>query len=182
MESGSSVTSSPKRTTEFEGPHHQADDEPPDYIPFILQTMAAKGLHLRELALKSGINRSRLGLLLHSDPSRRPRPLFIEIQLIVKALGVSHMQAVISVETLRDLSLLLDERFATVLTMLSQVYNEMPDRLIAALSEIDGVDGTEIRRQWAEPLREAVIQKLISEVTKLIARRDVLTEIKSLGL
>ena len=50
------------------------------------------------------------------------------------------------------------------------------------LDEIEGMDGTEIRTEWAGPLRQAVIEKLVKEVGAVMARRANLTQVSSLGL
>lgn len=162
--------------------HHLTDVEPRDYIPLIQQAMAERGLHIRELALKTGISKSRLGLLLHSDPAKRPSLYLVEFQTILSALDISIILAIISVESAIDQKIVHDERFATLLAMLSELFSGLPSMLIQALDEIEGIDGTEIRREWAAPLKEAVVEKLVKEVTKIMARRAVLSETSRIGL
>lgn len=144
--------------------------------------MAERGLHLRELAMKAGISKSRLGLLLHSDARKRPCISLVEFQKILAALDMSIIQAIISVEASTDLKVVHDDRFATLLAMLSELFTGLPSMLIAALDEIEGIDGTEIRREWAVPLKEAMVEKLVKEVTQILARRAVLTQTSRLGL
>jgi len=139
-------------------------------------------MHIRELALKTGISKSRLGLLLHSDPSKRPNLSLVEFQTILSALDISIILAIISVESAIDQKVVHDERFGTLLAMLSELFSGLPSMLIQALDEIEGIDGTEIRREWAVPLKEAVVEKLVKEVTKIMARRAVLTETSRIGL
>jgi hypothetical protein len=176
------VTSYPAETTGPEDTHHRPDDEPYDFVPLIQRMMADRNIHFRELAQRSGIGRSRLGLLLHSDPSKRPDLTLREFQRILRGLDVSLIQAIISAASTLDQELIHDERFATLLSMLAELFQGLPTMLIRALADIDGLDGTEIRRTWAAPLTEAVVEKLVREVTKLMARRDVLTETSRLGL
>jgi transcriptional regulator with XRE-family HTH domain len=165
-----------------ENPERHPAFEPCDYIPLIQRTMTERGLHIRELALKTGISKSRLGLLLHRNAAKRPNISLVEFRKILNALDISIMQAIISVETAIDETAVHDERFATLLSMLSELFSGLPAMLIQALDEIDGIDGTEIRREWADPLKEAVVEKLVKEVTRIMARRAVLTETSSIGL
>src|SRR3546814_13240435 len=44
-----------------------------DYIPLILESMAAQETAQRALAQKTGINKTRLGILLLRDPANRSR-------------------------------------------------------------------------------------------------------------
>ena len=88
----------------------------------------------------------------------------------------------IAVETYSDPALFLDDRFQTSIAMLTELFKGLPAMLVAALDEIEGMDGTEVRKEWAGPLRKAVIEKLVKEVTAVMARRAQLTQISSLGL
>lgn len=163
-------------------PERHTAFKPYDYIPLIQRAMAEKRMHIRELAMRTGISKSRLGLLLHRSAEKRPNMSLVEFRKILNALGISLMQAVISVETDIDEAAVHDERFATLLAMLSELFSELPARLIEALDEIHGIDGTEIRREWAVPLKEAMVEKLVKEVTSIMARRAVLTEASRIGL
>ncbi|WP_340054604.1 hypothetical protein, partial [Pseudomonas sp. JAI120] len=128
------------------------------------------------------IIKSSLGFLLYSDPIKRPNISLVEFQKILAAMGISIIQAIISVESQIDPDMLYDERFTTLLLMLSELFSGLPSRLIQALDEIEGIDGTEIRREWATPLKEAVVEKLVKEVTRILARRAELTETSRIGL
>lgn len=116
-------------------------------------------------------------------PEPEPTPISLsEFQRIMTALGISIVQAMISFEAGIDHRLLSDERFATSLAMLTEVFKGLPSMLVAALDEIEGIDGTEVRKEWAVPLRKAVVEKLVKEVTAVMARRDVLSQVSSIGL
>ena len=67
----------------------EGDELERDYIPLILQTMAARDTAQRKLALLTGINKSRLGLLLHSDPNKRSIMTQPELEKILRALGTN---------------------------------------------------------------------------------------------
>jgi hypothetical protein len=105
-----------------------------------------------------------------------------EFQKILDALGINIVQAMIAVETYRDPKLFHDERFQTSIAMLTELFKGLPSMLVAALDEIEGMDGTEVRKEWAGPLRQAVIEKLVKEVSAVMARRAHLSQVSSLGL
>lgn len=153
-----------------------------DFIPLILEAMSEQNVGQRKLALKTGISKTRLGLLLHSDPAKRTAMYLVEFQQILGALDINVVQAMIAVETYRDPKLFLDERFQTSIAMLTELFKGLPSMLVAALDEIEGMDGTEVRKEWAGPLRQAVIEKLVKEVGAVMARRAHLAQISTLSL
>lgn len=153
-----------------------------DFVPLILEAMSEQNIGQRKLALKTGISKTRLGLLLHSDPNKRAAMFLGEFQQILGALDINVVQAMIAVETYRDPKLFLDERFQTSIAMLTELFKGLPSMLVAALDEIEGMDGTEVRKEWAGPLRQAVIEKLVKEVGAVMARRAHLAQISTLSL
>lgn len=157
-------------------------DEQRDYIPMILQAMAEKDTGQRKLALKTGISKTRLALILHHDPAKRTVMTLVEFQTVLHALDINIIQAIIRVETFRDQALLRDARYTTLIAMLSEVFKGLPAMLIAALEEIEGMDGSEVRREWAGPLQTAVVQRLVKEVSSVLARRAHLSEMASLTI
>lgn len=173
--------SSVARIEPLEDSGHAVNSSQRDFIPLILDAMASRSLSQRKLALKAGISKSRLGLLLHGEPSKRATMSLAEFQQILAALDINIVQAVISVETYHNQKLFHDERFATSIAMLTEVFRGLPAMLVAALDEIEGMDGTEVRKEWAGPLRQAVVEKLVKEVTAVMARRAILSHV-SLGL
>src|SRR3546814_12174600 len=77
-----------------------------DYIPLILESMAAQETAQRALAQKTGINKTRLGLLLHRDPAKRSVITQPELEKILHALGMNILQAYTCLETFQGLDLL----------------------------------------------------------------------------
>lgn len=158
------------------------NDRHRNFIPVILEAMNVQNIGQRKLALKSGISKTRLGLLLHSDPDKRAGMTLAEFQQILDALDINIVQAAIAVEGDRDRSLFHDQRFATSIAMLTELFKGLPSMLLAALDEIEGMDGTEVRKEWAGPLRQAVIEKLVKEVSAVMARRAHFAQISTLSL
>lgn len=158
------------------------NDEQRDYIPIILRAMAEQDLGQRKLALKTGVSKTRLALLLHSDPAKRIPMTLVEFQTILNALDINIIQAIIRVESFRDQKLVDEERYATLIAMLSEVFRGLPAMLVTALEEIEGIDGTEVRREWAGPLQAAVVARLVKEVSNVLTRRASFAEIANQGI
>lgn len=164
------------------GADNSVNDQQPDIIPLILATMLDKDIGQRKLALKTGISKSRLGLLLHSNPGKRVIMSLCEFKRILDALDINIVQAMITIETFADQRLFLDERFVTSIAMLTELFKGLPAMLVAALDEIEGIDGTEVRKEWAGPLRQALVDKLVKEVSAVMVRRAQLSEVSRLGI
>ncbi|MBV2149990.1 helix-turn-helix transcriptional regulator [Sphingobium sp. AS12] len=143
-----------------------------------MRAMRADTVSIRCLSTRAGINKSRIGKLLHRDPKRRSSISFDELQRILAALDIDLLEAIICVETVRDLDLLYSARYATLIPMLCAMFRELPMHLIAALEEVDGVDGTEVRPEWAGVLQRSVIQRIIKGMSDTALRRAALAELQ----
>lgn len=147
-----------------------------DYIPLILESMAAQETAQRALAQKTGINKTRLGLLLHRDPAKRSVMTQPELEKILHALGMSLLQAYTCIETFQVLDLLDRQRYSTIIAMLCDMFADLPRKIIEALDEINGIDGSEVKRDWGAPLQRAVVKKVAEEVVKIRERRARLVD------
>ena len=147
-----------------------------DYVPLIVRAMEAQDMGIRQMALRTSIKKSRLGVILHRDPTKRAPMTLPEFQAILRSLNIDLMQAIISVEMARDLQLMEDERFATLVAMLSTLFKGLPHRLIEALQELEGMDGSEIRKEWGTYFQSAVIKKMVAEISRILQRRAALEE------
>ncbi len=147
-----------------------------DYVPLILEMMVAQGVSQRALAGKSGITKSRLGLLLHRDAAKRSVMTLPELEKILDALGTNLLQAYTCLETFSDLETLDPQRHSTIISMLCDMFAGLPRKTIDALDEINGLDGSEVRRDWGVPLQRAVIRRVSEEVVKIRERRARLAD------
>ncbi|MBZ6382937.1 MULTISPECIES: XRE family transcriptional regulator [Sphingomonadaceae] len=163
-------------TIELDSPSAPPPGDDPDYIPLIVRAMEAQDMGIRQMALRTNIKKSRLGVILHRDSAKRAPMTLPEFQSILRSLNIDLMQAIISVEMARDLELMGDERFATLVAMLSTLFNGLPHRLIEALRELEGMDGSEIRKEWGTYFQSAVIKKMVAEISRILQRRAVLEE------
>ena len=66
---------------------------------------------IRQMALRTNIKKSRLGVILHRDPTKRAPMTLPEFQSLLRSLNIDLMHAIISVEMARDLEVMNDERF-----------------------------------------------------------------------
>jgi len=173
--------SSSMRLAMTASPNDTVDCNHQDYISLIHHAMAERNIGQRKLAVKSGISKTRLGVILHRNPAKRATVSLEDLRRILNALDINVVQAVISVESGHDHRLLHDARFATSVAMLTDLIKELPANLFAALEEIEGLDGTEVRREWAGPLRQAVVDKLVKEISAVMARRAIMTQFSNLG-
>ncbi len=144
----------------------------PDYVPLIMRAMESQDLGIRQMALKVNIKKSRLGTILHRDPAKRSAMTLPEFQSILRALNIEVMHAIISVEMARDLELVGDERFLTLVSMLSTLFQGLPHRIVEALRDLEGMDGTEVHKEWGTYFQSAVIKKMVSEISMVLQRRS----------
>jgi hypothetical protein len=146
-----------------------------DYSAFLSDAIAANSISLRKLALKTGIDRRRLSDILRPRTSAgagaRSGMTLSEFQIILRALDIEIIDAVLAVEVLTGHGILEDSRFSSMLQMISEMFTSLPCLLADALNEIDELDGSEIRRDWATPIRRGIVEKVVKEVTAKIQRR-----------
>jgi len=149
------------------------------YVSVIHGLMTSNSLGYRKLALLTGISKSRLSNLLHRNPDKRASMTLNELEKILAALDINILQAIIRAETFQGDTFIDETRYTSVITMLSEMFKGLPLLLVTALEELDGIDGTEVRKEWAGPLQAAVVNRLVKEVSSVMARRASFAEIGS---
>ncbi|AMK20548.1 MULTISPECIES: helix-turn-helix domain-containing protein [Sphingomonadales] len=147
-----------------------------DFVPLIRCMMDRKDIPQRKLAALTGISKTRLGLLLHSDPTKRSPMTVDELQIILHALGTDIVAAYVRIKASGTIPQPLIERHDVLFTMICDAFVDMPEGLIVLLEELEGIDGSEVRPEWAVPVRRAVVRKLLDEVSAKLARRARLAE------
>lgn len=148
------------------------------FLAVILDAMAHKRLSVRDLAGASGIGKSRLGAVLHSNEAKRPPLTVPELQMLLEALDIHVLHAWLKGEALRHMGSHSDSRLNRLFPLLSEFYLDLPRKLLAAMAEIDGADGTELRREWSGPLANAVARRIAHEIMRVIERRNALTDLR----
>ena len=142
------------------------------YIQLIQHALEAKQVRLRQLELRTRINRARLGRILHRDAAKRHAMTLIEFRTLLHALDIDPVQATIAAELVQDPAIAKDERFSNLPVMLSTLLKGLPERLVQALCEVDGMDGTEIRQEWGIYFQSAVVNRMVQEIGDILERRS----------
>lgn len=159
-------------SAEGRGPGSHIEEESGSaYVALIQHEMEARRLGLRRLELLTRINRARLGRILHRDPAKRHAMTLAEFQALLRALGIDPIEAIVIVELIENLADTHDARFAKLAVMMSTLLRGLPQRVVAALSEVDGMDGSEIRKEWGTYFQSAVVNRMVQEVGNILARR-----------
>ncbi|WP_164847494.1 helix-turn-helix domain-containing protein [Sphingobium algorifonticola] len=147
-----------------------------DYVPLILEMMAEKSSAQRALAQRTGISKTRLALLLHRDPAKRSRMTLNEFERILNALGTDIVRALLREEIFRDLEALHRERYEGVAELICEFMFGLGRRLIDALEEIGGIDGSEVRKEWASILQGGFTKQVTNAVSDVVRRRSLIAE------
>ncbi len=151
--------------------NNKSTDNRNGYVELIRRTRRIHRISLRTLERQTGIGKSRLGLLLHSNPARRPAISFDEIKALFAALDIDVFEAVICVEAFDDVEVFDAPRHRSVIALLRVVFRYLPVELVAALEEFDHIDGSDVRPEWAAGLQRAVVRRLVGEITRIAAER-----------
>lgn len=152
------------------------DADRTDYVPLMLDVMSQQGVGIRALALRTRIGKSRLGLILHRDVRKRSVMTLSEFHRVLNALEIDLLEAVVTVEVCRETSFGNAARHRQLIAMLCGMFRDLPVNLISALDDVDGVDGTEVRAEWAPVLQRAVIKRLVHEIAAVVSRRAALSD------
>src|SRR3546814_412310 len=95
--------------------------------------MDRKDIPQRKLAALTGISKTRLGLLLHSDPTKRSPMTVDELQIILHALGTDIVAAYVRIKASGTIPQPLIERHDVLFTMICDAFVDMPDGLIVQI-------------------------------------------------
>ncbi len=148
------------------------------FLAVILEDMAHKRLSVRDLADATGIGKSRLGAVLHRNVAKRPPITVPELAMLLEALDIHILQAWLKGEALIHIGLYGDSRLKRLLPLLAEFYLDLPRKLLDAMTQIEGADGTELRRGWSEPFSNAVAKRMAHEINRVVERRNALTDLR----
>src|SRR3546814_7069355 len=112
--------------------------------------MDRKDIPQRKLAALTGISKTRLGLLLHSDPTKRSPMTVDELQIILHALGTDIVAAYVRIKASGTIPQPPIERHDVLFPMICDAFVDMPEGLIVLLEELEGIDGSEVRPERSE--------------------------------
>ena len=141
-------------------------------VDFILARIEANGTSKRRVALQTGISRSRLGKVLHNSAEKRCPIKLDEIAQLLRALGISHMEAKLAAEQFEKSSQCKAEAVTNVASMLTAVFEGLPEQLADIIAHIDGLEFDDIRREHGKRVRALVVKVLTDEYTDMAQRRE----------
>lgn len=161
-----------KSAADFDGVEEADDEELSACISFILETIDRRKLTLRALSSACGINKSRLGRILHRNPVARATPQLTEIHRIFRALEISLIEASVNVEA----RLCEQPEHRSLFKLLARFYADLPGSVMRGIKEIKGVDAFFFKEEWSDGLTAGVSKKIVDIALWTLARRDSLRE------
>ena len=164
-----------------ESSHVRADPTPCDEAQVILWLMEDRQTGLRALAQATGIGKSRLGGILHRDRTKRQPMTLLEYRALLAFFAIDPLDALIRICPVDAADRYRSTRYATLLAMLCEMFRGLAGSMIDAVDQLDGVDGTEVRLEWAPALRQAVVRRVVHEINAVAARRAALSDFNILG-
>ncbi|WP_257558490.1 hypothetical protein [Sphingobium sp. CFD-2] len=147
---------------------HAVEQEQAVLIDWLLKEIERGSMTLRDLSFASGLHKTRLGYILHRDPVKRRVAQNPEILLVLKAMDLNPIEASVMIEASRY----ADESFNTLFGLLAHLYVALPRKIMNAIKEIHGLDGSLIRREWAEALATGIANRLKDVLMQCHMRRD----------
>lgn len=142
-------------------------------IDWIRAELKRDKLTLRKLAIACGLNKTRLGYILHPELDKRRVAQSPEIMVVLRAMGLNPIQASVVMEA----SHYSDGTFSSLFDLLARLYVELPLLVMNAIKDIQGLDGSHIKPEWAEALAIGIAKKLKEVLIQCQLRRDLLTEL-----
>ena len=100
----------------------------------------------------------------------------LEYHVLLDALEIDPIEAVIRTGPLAASELYEAARYRTLVAMLCEMFRGLADNMIDALEQVEGIDGSEIRFEWAGAIRKAVVKRVVHEASAVAARRAALND------
>jgi hypothetical protein len=151
-----------------EGQHSAVLAEMNRYIPVIHGMLDDRKMTLRDLAIRSQISKSRLGIILHRQPAKRVIMQLPEFIGILRALGFELIHAWAGAKKRETADITHDKSFDAFYVFLMEFNATFPEIMLNT-PELEGV---EFRREWSRPLAELLIKRVLAELERLRRVRD----------
>jgi lambda repressor-like predicted transcriptional regulator len=146
------------------GPGFQLED-------YILARMDLKGLSVRDLALISGIGRSRLHGGLHRKADKRIPLRMPEFVVILTALGIDPIEAMYAREIFDTVEGVEFGDLLKVISMVCGLMKGLPEEIITVIRHLDGLAFDDVRPEYGIAARGLLVRALTTEYTKIANRR-----------
>lgn len=158
---------------------HSTELGSPDLVPscgridFILARMKDSDVSGRQIATLTGIRKSRISAILHSDAEKRSPVRMDEFEAILRVLNISHVEVTLAAELIDKTPHVGVGAIASVASMLSEVMNGLPIEVIEMLDGIGGIDHADVRKEHAVVVRKMIVDFLTSRYTRFAQLRDM---------
>lgn len=128
-----------------------------DVIDTIVRQVDGIGPSRRQIALATGMNRSRVQRILHREPAERLEPRVSELSEICRAVGFSHCHAAVVEELI--LQKLHDQQLHEIAPFLSSLIQGLTSEVISRVVNIPGLECENI-----VPLHADAVQTRMADV------------------
>ena len=142
-------------------------------VEFILARIEAGESSKRQVAVKAGISRSRMGEILHTCPEKRSPMRLDEIAAILDAIGTSQLEATIAAELMEKATNTNTnvQAVSAIASMLSELLQGLPEQLADIIEHIDGLEFDDVRKEHGRRVRALVVRVFTDEYTGMAQRR-----------
>ena len=145
-------------------------------IDYLLFKADARRVSIRRLGELAGINHSRCARILHKDPARRHAIKIYELSQILDVLNVEFIEAALASDAWRHDPVIPHASVERAAILTSEFVRGLPAKIIGIVSEIQGLDCLDIRKEQGHRLRSLIIQVISKQYAEIARRRDVRIE------
>jgi hypothetical protein len=142
-------------------------------IDYLLFKADARRVSIRKLGELAGINHSRCARILHKDPARRHAIKIYELTQILDVLDVEFIEAALANDAWRQDPVIPHASVERAAILASEFVRGLPAKIIGIVSDIQGLDCLDIRKEQGRPLRSLIIQVISKQYAEIARRRDV---------
>ncbi|WP_132910737.1 hypothetical protein [Sphingomonas sp. BK235] len=138
---------------------------------YVIERMKIAGVSVRNLAVSTGLKKSRLHEGLHRDIDKRIPLRVPEMKLVLDALGIDRNEAFYAREVLASVSDITFDEVIRVAAMLCEMNNGLPQEVITVIRAVDGLDLNDVRREHGTAARGLVVRLLGDRYTAVARLR-----------
>lgn len=156
-------------------PHEQTVIITSGLIDFILHRMKSKGLSKRQLAVETGIGRTRMITCLKETQDKR-RPFRVdEIDLILQILEINEVEAFLASEMLSNSDRAFEMATGDadrLIGFLSEFIQGLPEVVIDLVHRLEGLEWSDIQPAYGRRLQSTLVKFLKKEFESAVALKE----------
>lgn len=127
---------------------------------YILARMKIAGVSVRNLAIMTGLTKTRLHEGLHGEAAKRVPFRVPEMTSILDALNINPLEGFYAKEVLRSITDVTFDEVISVTAMLCELNRGLPQEVITAIRAIDGLELNDVRREHGTAARALLVRLL----------------------